>query len=76
MAGSASLDITELVKRQDAISWFYDNTLARNQTISLLGEMADLERLINRVKGDIAIPRELVALRHSLEVIPKLRQMT
>jgi DNA mismatch repair protein MutS len=73
--GQPLLDITELNKRQDAIGWFYDNTLARNQTISLLGDLADLERLINRIKGGIAAPRELVALRRSLEVIPKLRQV-
>jgi DNA mismatch repair protein MutS len=72
--GQPLLDITELNRRQDAIGWFYDNTLARNQTISLLGEVGDLERLINRIKGGIAAPRELVALRRSLEVIPKLRQ--
>jgi len=70
--GQPLLDITELVKRQDVINWFGDNTLARNQTISLLGEVADLERLINRVKSNIVTPRELVALRRSLEVIPKL----
>ncbi|MBL7125020.1 MAG: DNA mismatch repair protein MutS [Dehalococcoidales bacterium] len=73
--GQPLLDITELDKRQDAIDWFYAHTLARNQTISLLGEVADLERLINRVKGALAVPRELVALRRSLEIIPKLRQV-
>jgi len=73
--GQPLLDITELVKRQDAISWFYNNTLARNQTISLLGEVADLERLINRVRGGIATPRELVTLRRSLEAIPRMRQI-
>jgi len=41
----------------------------------LLGEVADIERLINRIKGGIAAPRELIALRRSLEVIPKLRQV-
>jgi DNA mismatch repair protein MutS len=73
--GQPLLDIAELNKRQDAIAWFAENTLARSQTISLLGEVADLERLINRVKGDIAIPRELIALRRSLEVIPKLTEV-
>ncbi len=66
------LDITELVKRQDAIEWFYNNTLPRNQTISLLSKTADLERLINRVRSGIVTPRELVALKRGLEVIPKL----
>ncbi len=71
--GQPLLDITELTRRQDAIGWFADNTLERNQVISLLGDVADLERLINRVRGEIAIPRELVTLRRSLEVIPRLR---
>jgi DNA mismatch repair protein MutS len=66
------LDITELSKRQDAVEWFYNNTLARNQTISLLSKAADLERLINRVRSNIASPRELVALKRGLEIIPKL----
>jgi len=69
--GQPLLDIKELVKRQDAVDWFYDNTLARTQTISLLGKVADLERLINRVRSNIATPRELVTLRRSLEVIPQ-----
>ena len=73
--GQPLLDIAELVKRQDAINWFHNNTLPHNQIISLLGEMADLERLINRVRSNIATPRELVTLRHSLEVIPKLRKL-
>ncbi len=70
--GQPLLDITELVRRQDAIGWFSDNTLSRNQTISWLGDMADLERLINRVRSNMATPRELISLKHSLEVIPKL----
>jgi DNA mismatch repair protein MutS len=73
--GQPLLDIAELTKRQDAIEWFSDNTLAHSQTISLLGEVADLERLINRVKGGIAVPRELIALRRSLEITPKLGQV-
>ena len=73
--GQPLLDIVELNRRQDAIGWFCDNTLARSQTISLLGEVADIERLINRIKGNIAAPRELIALRRSLELIPKLGQV-
>jgi len=49
--------------------------LARRQVISRLGEVADLERLINRVRSNIVIPRELVTLRCSLEVIPKLEEI-
>jgi DNA mismatch repair protein MutS len=73
--GQPLLDVTELVKRQDAVSWFCDNTLARSQVVSLLGEVADLERLINRAKSSIAIPRELVSLRRTLEAVPGLKKI-
>jgi len=73
--GQPLLDVTELTRRQEAISWFVDGTLARRQTVSLLGEMADLERLINRVKSRIVLPREMVTLRRSLEAVPKLREI-
>jgi DNA mismatch repair protein MutS len=72
--GQPLLDIKELSKRQDAIDWFFNSTLLRHQTTTLLDEVADLERLINRVKGNIATPRELVTLRRGLETIPKLRE--
>ncbi len=72
--GQPLLDIKELNKRQDAIEWFAERTLARRQVTSLLGDMADLERLINRVRGGIALPRELVSLRGSLELVPKLKE--
>jgi DNA mismatch repair protein MutS len=72
--GQPLLDIKELVVRQDGIEWFVSNSLSRNQTISLLGNIADLERLINRVKSHIALPRELISLQRSLELIPEIKK--
>jgi len=72
--GQPLLDVKELKRRQDAIAWFAENTLPRRQTVSILSDVADIERLINRVKSGIAVPRELVALRRSLEVVPELQK--
>ena len=66
------LDITELNRRQDAIAWLVANTMPRSEVISRLGEVADLERLINRVRSNMATPRELISLKHGLEAIPRL----
>jgi DNA mismatch repair protein MutS len=71
--GQPLLDIKLLIKRQDAVSWFYHNTLMLKEVIALLNDVADLERLINRMRSGVASPRELVSLKHSLEVIPKIR---
>ena len=72
--GQPLLDIKEIAQRQDAIDWFSEHTLARARAISLLGEVADLERLTNRVRGGIVTPRELVTLRRSLEAIPEIKE--
>jgi len=72
--GQPLLDPAALNRRLDAITWFTENSLARHQITAMLKDVADLERLINRVRGEIALPREIVALKHSLEAEPKLAE--
>jgi DNA mismatch repair protein MutS len=71
--GQPLLDIKQLTSRQNAVAWFYDNTMVRHKVMSLLGNIADLERLINRVGGGTATPRDLVALRYSLEKLAEVK---
>ena len=73
--GQPMLDVAALSKRLDAIEWFVESSLARNQVVGVLKDVADLERLINRVRGEIAIPRELVTLKRSLESVPRLEEI-
>ncbi len=71
--GQPLLDIDALTRRQDVVGWFHDNSLPRIQVTGLLGAVADLERLVNRVAANVATPQELIALRDSLEIVPELR---
>jgi len=73
--GQPLLDAAALNQRLDAIAWFIENSMARRQIVGMLKDMADLERLINRVRGEIAIPREMVTLKRSLETVPKLKEI-
>jgi len=73
--GQPLLDAAALNKRLDAVAWFVENAMARHQVAAALKDTADLERLINRVRGEIAIPRELVTLKRSLETVPKLKEI-
>jgi DNA mismatch repair protein MutS len=72
--GQPLLDITLLSHRLDVVAWFQGNAVRRTKTITLLSQIADLERLINRVRGDIATPRELISLRRSLEAASQIRE--
>jgi DNA mismatch repair protein MutS len=59
--------------RQEAVAWFHRDGLARREAICILSDIADLERLINRVSSGRVVPRELLALRSSLNKVPELK---
>lgn len=71
--GHPLLEVATLNQRQGAIAWFRQDSLARQKAISLLSDIADLERLVNRVISSRVIPRELLVLRSSLEKVSDLR---
>ena len=71
--GQPLLGVAQLNRRLDAVTWFHADTRRRTKVITILSKIADLERLINRVRSGIATPREIVALRRSLEASSELR---
>ncbi len=73
--GQPLLDIQQLNQRLDAVQWAYNESLKRLKFIALLSDVADMERLINRIKTGIASPREIIALRKGLEVIPEIKSI-
>ncbi|MEP7287427.1 MAG: DNA mismatch repair protein MutS [Chloroflexota bacterium] len=68
------LDLPRLEARLDAVQALYDDNMMRAETVAALKPIADLERLANRVLSGIAGPRDLLALRQSLEGVPTLAQ--
>src|SRR4030043_147731 len=71
--GHPLLDLAILNRRQEVVAWVHQNSLAREKIGSLLSDIADLERLLNRVMSGKVMPRELLALRSSLEKVPGLK---
>ena len=72
--GQPLRELEPLAQRQEAVTFSYEDTLRRQEVRTLLQQVADLERLSSRIASGGAIPREVVALRLSLEVIPQLVQ--
>lgn len=66
------LDVNTLNARLDCVDAFYRDTARREAVRDLLKRVADLERLTNRVVQGIATPRDVVAIRASLEVVPQI----
>jgi DNA mismatch repair protein MutS len=71
--GHPLLDLNTLNRRQEAVSWFHANSLARQKVISLLSDIADLERLVNRVMSNRVMAQELLGFRSGLEKVPDLK---
>jgi DNA mismatch repair protein MutS len=73
--GQPLLDVEQLNRRLDAVTWFHSDTRRRTKVVTILSKIADIERLINRVRSGIATSREMVALRRSLEASSELRDV-
>jgi len=67
------LEVKALNQRLDAVEAFTGHTLARSDIRAQLKEIADLERLTNRVRQGLAMPRDLQAIRRSLEAVPQIQ---
>jgi DNA mismatch repair protein MutS len=62
-------------RRQDAIACLREHEAIRGQLRQELEKVYDLERLTSRVTMGSATPRDLAALRHSLESLPRLKHL-
>jgi len=69
------MDLSALRDRQEAVQWFFDHETVRRDLRAQLGQLADVERVIGRVKSGSATPRDVVALGRSLRVIPTLLEL-
>lgn len=69
------LDLDKINERLDAVEELVNNGLLRNDLRTVLDEVYDLERLAGRVAYGTANARDLVALRVSLEALPRLKEM-
>ena len=61
--GRPLLDLDRLRARQEVVEWFHSSAFRRLRVAELLSGISDIERLMNRVRGGTAAPRDLLALR-------------
>ena len=69
------IDREEIEARLDAVAEMKSRTIAREEIRRELAKILDIERLTSRITLGIATPRDLTALRGSLDRIPELRRL-
>jgi DNA mismatch repair protein MutS len=65
----------EIEARHGAVAELHGSHMKRDAMRNLLKEVADVERLTGRLNLGSATPRDLVALRRSLDQVPRIREV-
>ncbi|MQF69102.1 DNA mismatch repair protein MutS [SAR202 cluster bacterium AD-804-J14_MRT_500m] len=73
--GQPLLRLDDLQIRQDCVEFFFSDLLRRERTRECLSRVADLERILGRNLIGRATPRDLLALKESLEAAVDLSSM-
>ena len=66
-------NVDRIVERQDVVGLFKDDPLTLAELRETMSAIRDLERIVARLNVGTANPRDLLALAHSLEMIPPVR---
>ncbi len=65
----------EILERQDAIEELNRELITRDELREYLGPIYDIERLIGRISYRTANPRDLIAFRTSLQMLPSIKTL-
>jgi len=69
------IDKEEITKRQDAVEAFVNSAIEREEIREYLSPVYDLERIISRIANKTANPRDLIAFKNSLSMLPDIKQI-
>ncbi len=67
------IDRTKMERRLDAVESLSRNSVDRDELREYLNTIYDLERLLGKVSYKTANPRDLIALRNSLAMLPSIK---
>jgi DNA mismatch repair protein MutS len=69
------LQVEAIRQRQAAVAALVEGWIVREDAREILKEIADIERIVGRVNLGLASPRDLWALRQSLQSLPRLAEL-
>ena len=67
------IERSAILRRQDAVEQLFGNYIGREELREYLNPIYDLERLIGRISYQSANPRDLIAFKNSLSMLPPIR---
>jgi DNA mismatch repair protein MutS len=67
------LDIEALKYRQEFVSFFVENYALTKDLREILAKINDMERIIGRINCNVNVPRDLIALKNLLNLLPEIK---
>lgn len=69
------IKLSSILKRKEVVKIFFVNAKEREKLRELLGNIADLERIISKICSMRAHPRDMITLKNSLVVMPEIAKI-
>ena len=69
------VDKNEILKRQQAVEIFFNNPSDREELREYLDSIYDIERLLAKISYKTANPRDILAFKNSLAMLPAIRDI-
>mgnify|MGYP003199177245 CR=1 FL=1 len=68
-------DVNRIVQRQDSIEELIGHTTELSRLEEMLDQVFDFERILSRVEANTTSPKDLLALKASLRMIPEIKKL-
>ena len=68
-------DVNRIIQRQDGIEELTGHTTELSQLEEMLEHVFDFERILTRIEANTTSPKDLLALKASLGMIPKIKKL-
>lgn len=68
-------NIEKIIERQDAVGELINKTSSRIQLIGLLEKVYDIQRLSTRISNNSANPRDFLALKDTIKLLPLFKEV-
>ncbi len=68
--------VSKIMARQNKVTDYYNNNNLRNDTIDILKQVSDIDRIVARISTNKSNPRDVINLSISLRAVDQLKEIT
>lgn len=69
------LNKEDIEYRLNSVEYFYEDTISRDELREYLNSIYDIERLLSKVSYQSVNPRDMIALKNSVEMLPHIKSV-